>query len=58
MTLVDDADSELTVQALANATSARRTADALDARWMTLRTSELVALNAKLRAAGQTTITP
>ena len=58
MTLVDDADTELTVQALANATSARRAADALYARWTTLRTSELTALNTKLRTAGQPTITP
>jgi photosystem II stability/assembly factor-like uncharacterized protein len=52
MTLIDGTDGELTPQALAVATEARRSADTVDARWTALRTTELAALNAKLRAAG------
>ncbi len=52
MSLVDEADAELTTQGLATATEAARAADALNARWTTLRTTELAAVNAKLRAAG------
>ncbi len=52
MSLVDDTDEELTAAGLANAMEASRAADALNARWTSLRTTELAAVNGKLRLAG------
>ena len=37
---------------MATVVDARRAADAVNARWIALRTTELAAVNAKLRAAG------
>jgi hypothetical protein len=52
LSLLDEADTELTVQGTATVLDAKRAADALNARWTTLRTTELAAVNARLRAAG------
>jgi photosystem II stability/assembly factor-like uncharacterized protein len=52
MSLADGDDAELTVQGLATVVDAHRAADALNRRWTALRTTELAAVNAKLRAAG------
>lgn len=53
MSLLEQADAEPTTQALAAVRSAQREFDSLVSRWDALRGPELVALNAKLRAAGQ-----
>jgi hypothetical protein len=53
MALLEAADAEPTTQALAAVHGTQRDFDALVARWNALRTTELGALNAKLRAAGQ-----
>ena len=52
MSLVDGTDAELTDQALVTAVDAHRAAESLNKRWTALRTTELAAVNAKLRAAG------
>ncbi len=52
MSLVDDTDAELTDQGLVTAVDAHRAAESLNKRWTALRTTELAAVNAKLRAAG------
>jgi hypothetical protein len=54
--LLEDADAELTTQAAAAVTSARRDFSALESRWAKIRTTDLAALNARLRAAGQPAI--
>jgi hypothetical protein len=56
MSLLDEADTELTPQAMSTVLEARRGADASNARWTTLRTTELATVNAKLRAAGLPTL--
>jgi hypothetical protein len=53
MELLEEADVEPTTQALAAVRGTQRDFAALDARWTTLRTTDMAALNAKLRAAGQ-----
>jgi hypothetical protein len=53
MSLLEGADAEPTTQALAAVRAAQRGFDSLVSRWDALRGPELVALNAKLRAAGQ-----
>jgi hypothetical protein len=53
MELLEEADAEPTTQALAAVRGTQRDFDALVARWNALRTTDLTALNAKLRAAGQ-----
>ncbi|MGE5101976.1 MAG: WD40/YVTN/BNR-like repeat-containing protein [Deltaproteobacteria bacterium] len=53
MELLEEADAEPTTQALAAVRVTERDFGALVARWNALRTTELTALNAKLRAAGQ-----
>jgi hypothetical protein len=53
MELLEEADVEPTTQALAAVRGTQRDFAALVARWNTLRTTEMGALNAKLRAAGQ-----
>ncbi len=52
LSLLDEADVELTAQGMASVLDAKRAADAVNARWTALRTTELAAVNAKLRAAG------
>jgi hypothetical protein len=52
LSLLEGTDTELTSQGMATVVDARRAADAVNARWTALRTTELAAVNAKLRAAG------
>ncbi|MDB4877255.1 MAG: glycosyl hydrolase repeat-containing protein [Gemmatimonadetes bacterium] len=52
LALLEEADAEPTTQAVAAARATQRDFDALVGRWNTLRTTDLAALNAKLRAAG------
>jgi len=52
MSLLDETDTELTAQGMASVLDAKRAADAVNARWTALRTTDLAAVNAKLRAAG------
>ena len=52
LSLLDETDAELTAQGMASVLEAKRAADAVNARWTALRTTELAAVNAKLRAAG------
>jgi hypothetical protein len=54
--LLEEADAEPTTQAVAAVRAAQRDFDALVARWNAMRTTELTALNATLRAAGQAPI--
>ena len=56
LALVEEADVEPTTQAMAAVRNAQRDFASLVSRWSRLRTTELAALNAKLRAAGQATI--
>jgi hypothetical protein len=56
MTLLEDADAEPTSQALAAVGRVEQEFATLTTRWTALRTTELAALNAKLRAAGQQAI--
>ena len=56
LTLIEDADAEPTTQATAAVRAVQHDFDALWARWTALRTTELAALNAKLKAAGQPAI--
>jgi len=56
LALLEGADAEPTTQALAAVRGTQRDFDALVARWNALRTTDLNALNAKLRAAGQQTV--
>jgi hypothetical protein len=58
LTLIEDADAEPTTQATAAVRTVQRDFDALSARWTAMRTTELTALNAKLKAAGQASIIP
>jgi hypothetical protein len=53
LALLEGADAEPTTQALAAVRGTQRDFDALVARWNVLRTTDLNALNAKLRQAGQ-----
>ena len=55
--LIEDADAEPTTQATAAIRAAQRNFAALEARWTKIRTTDLAALNAKLRSAGQPPIT-
>jgi hypothetical protein len=52
MNLLEGADAPPTTQALAAAAAAERDFAALMSRWDALRTSELAALNARLRQLG------
>jgi hypothetical protein len=52
LSLLDETDTELTIQGMATVLDAKRAADAMNARWTILRTTELAGVNAKLRAAG------
>jgi hypothetical protein len=52
LSLLDETDTELTPQGMATVLDAKRAADAVNARWMALLTTELAGVNAKLRAAG------
>ena len=54
---LEDADAEPTTQAAAAIRAAQREFVALESRWARIRTTDLAALNAKLRAAGQPPIT-
>ena len=56
MNLLEESDAEPTTQATASVQAARRDFDALVARWNVIRTTDIPALNAKLRAAGQSEI--
>jgi photosystem II stability/assembly factor-like uncharacterized protein len=56
LTLIEDADAEPTTQATAAVRAVQHDFDALSARWTAMRTTELTALNAKLKAAGQAVI--
>jgi len=56
MNLLEESDGEPTTQATASVQAARRDFDALVARWNAVRTTDIPALNAKLRAAGQSEI--
>jgi hypothetical protein len=51
--LLEDADGEPTTQAMSAIRAVQRDFADLQARWSRLRTTDLAALNAKLRAAGQ-----
>jgi len=51
--LLEDADGEPTTQAMTAIRGVQREFADLQARWSRLRTTDLAALNAKLRAAGQ-----
>jgi hypothetical protein len=53
MALIEDADVEPTTTAASAVQATQRTFDGLVAQWKTLTTTDLVALNAKLKAAGQ-----
>ena len=53
LALLEQADAEPTTQAMTAVRNAQRDFASLNARWARLRTTELAALNAKLRAAGQ-----
>jgi len=53
LTLIEEADAEPTTQAMTAVRNVQRDFASLNARWARLRTTELAALNAKLRAAGQ-----
>ena len=53
MELLEGADADPTTQALAAVRGTQRDFDALVVRWIAPRTTELTALNTKLRAAGQ-----
>ena len=53
LNLIEDADAEPTSQAAAAVTKTEQEFAGLTSRWNTLRTTELSALNAKLKAAGQ-----
>jgi len=53
LALIEDADAEPTTQAVAAVRATQRDFDALVARWTAMRSTELVALNAKLKGAGQ-----
>jgi len=57
LSLLEDADAEPTTQAVAAVRAAQREFDGLVTRWTAMRTSELAALNVKLKAAGQAAIT-
>jgi hypothetical protein len=57
LNLLEDADAEPTSQAVAAVARTEQEFAGLTARWNTLRTTDLAALNAKLRTAGQQTIT-
>ncbi|HEY4307520.1 MAG TPA: hypothetical protein VGM82_23805 [Gemmatimonadaceae bacterium] len=52
MQLIEEADVEPTTQAVAAISAIRRDQASLDARWKVMKTKQLPALNAKLRAAG------
>ena len=58
MSLLEESDAQPTTQAVAAVQAVRRDFDALVARWNAVRTTDIPALNAKLRAAGQRPITP
>jgi hypothetical protein len=53
LALLEQADAEPTTQAMTAVRNAQRDFAALNTRWARLRTTDLVALNAKLRGAGQ-----
>src|SRR5262249_35437504 len=53
LNLVEDADAEPTTQAVAAVKKVEQDHAALLARWTSLRTTDLAALNAKIKAAGQ-----
>jgi len=53
LALLEQSDGEPTTQAMTAVRNAQRDFASLTARWARLRTTDLVALNAKLRAAGQ-----
>jgi hypothetical protein len=56
MALLEDADVEPTITATKAVHEAQRDFDGLVARWKALTTTELAALNVKLKAAGQATV--
>jgi hypothetical protein len=56
LALFEQSDGEPTTQAMTAVRNAQRDFALLTSRWDRLRTTDLVALNAKLRAAGQQTI--
>jgi photosystem II stability/assembly factor-like uncharacterized protein len=56
MALLEDADVEPTITATNAVHEAQRDFDGLVARWKALTTTELAALNVKLKAAGQATV--
>jgi hypothetical protein len=50
---VEDSDAEPTTQVVAAVQAAQKEFSSLVARWNAIQTTELAALNTKLRAAGQ-----
>src|SRR5262249_3776958 len=56
VSLIEEADAEPTSQAMAAIRALQKDFAALEARWAKLRTTDLVSLNAKLKAAGQAPI--
>src|SRR5207248_9751311 len=56
ISLIDEVDAEPTSPTMTGVRNTLRDFDALVARWNAVRTSELAALNVKLRAAGQEAI--
>ena len=57
LNLLEDADAEPTTQAVAAVRKTEQDYATLMTRWNTLRTTDLAAMNAKLKAAGQQAIT-
>jgi hypothetical protein len=56
MTLLEEADVDPTTQAVTAVRNAQRDQAALVARWNTVKTKLLPALNARLRAVGQAAV--
>ena len=56
LNLIEDADAEPTTTAVAAVAKVEQDFATLTARWTTLRTTDLAALNTKLKAAGQQAI--
>ena len=56
LNLLEDSDAPPTTQAVAAVAATEKEFNALAARWNALRSTDLAALNAKLKAAGQPAI--
>jgi hypothetical protein len=58
MNILQGADVKPTAVQLQAVSTARSAASRAMARWTTIKTADLVALNARLKAAGLTAVTP